>query len=262
MTPARTVHVEHCMGTVFSIDVRDPGQWQPAIAEVVEWLHSVDAVFSTYRADSDVSRLRRGELRLGDAHPSVADVLDLCAQAQADTHGYFTALPDGRIDPTGLVKGWAACEASRLLRRRGSANHAVNGGGDVQLAGEAEPGRPWTVGIVDPRERTRVLTTVAGRDFAVASSGVGERGLHVLDPFTGVPATGAVGTTVVGPSLTFADAYATAALVMGPDAVRWIDAERPGYAVLVVDADGTEVRSRRWPRVDLPPSLTPARSRR
>jgi thiamine biosynthesis lipoprotein len=249
-TAARTVHVEHCMGTVFSIDVRDAGEWSDAIADVVAWLHHVDAVFSTYRPDSDVSRLRRGELRVPDADPSVAAVLELCAQVQAQTHGYFTALPDGRIDPTGLVKGWAVEEASRLLRRHGSANHAVNGGGDVQLAGEVEPGRPWTVGITDPRNRTRVLTTVAGRDFAVASSGVGERGLHVLDPFTGAPARGTAGTTVVGPSLTFADAYATAALVMGPDAVRWIDTEVPEHAVLVVDADGSESRSRRWPAVD------------
>ncbi|MDQ1740464.1 MAG: FAD:protein transferase, partial [Pseudonocardiales bacterium] len=211
----RTVHVEHCMGTVFTIDIRDPGSWSKAIAEVVGWLHQVDAVFSTYRPASDISRIQRGELRVGDAHPDVARVLDLCAQVQAATGGAFSAMPQGRLDPTGLVKGWAVEQASLLLRERGAANHGVNGGGDLQLAGEAAPGWPWVIGISDPQDRARIATTVAGRDFAVATSGVAERGRHILDPFTARPAAVLAGATVVGPSLTLADAYATAAFVLG-----------------------------------------------
>jgi len=244
--PPRTRYVEHCMGTVFSVDVRDRGEWSAAIDDLVDWLHRVDEVFSPFKPGSDVSRLARGELRLADADPEVRTVLELCAEVSATTEGTFTALVDGRIDPTGLVKGWAVERASALLRRHGSANHAVNGGGDVQLAGEAAPGRPWTVGIVDPNDRTRVLTTVEGRDFAVASSGPAERGAHIRDPFTGRPAAGLAGTTVVGPSLTRADAYATAAFVMGRDAVRWI-AGVPEYAVLAVFPGGATVASRGWP---------------
>jgi len=244
--PPRTRYVEHCMGTVFSVDVRDRGEWSAAIDDLVDWLHRVDEVFSPFKPGSDVSRLARGELRLADADPEVRTVLELCAEVSATTEGNFTALVDGRIDPTGLVKGWAVERASALLRRHGSANHAVNGGGDVQLAGEAAPGRPWTVGIVDPNDRTRVLTTVEGRDFAVASSGPAERGAHIRDPFTGRPAAGLAGTTVVGPSLTRADAYATAAFVMGRDAVRWI-AGVPEYAVLAVFPGGATVASRGWP---------------
>ena len=244
--PARTRYVEHCMGTVFSVDVRDPGDWSAAIDDIVDWLHRVDGVFSPFKPASDISRLARGELRLADAEPEVRTVLDLCAEVTSETEGYFTALLSGRIDPTGLVKGWAVERASQLLRRHGSANHAVNGGGDVQLAGEAAPGRPWTVGIVDPNDRTRVLTTVDGRDFAVASSGVIERGAHIRDPFTGRPATGLAGASVVGPSLTRADAYATAAFVMGRDALRWAGSV-PGYAVLVVDPLGAVQASSGWP---------------
>jgi thiamine biosynthesis lipoprotein len=91
------------------------------------------------------------------------------------------------------------------------------------------------------------LTSVSGRDFAVASSGTAERGAHLVDPFTGRPATALAGATVVGPSLTYADAYATAAFVMGRDATRWIDGV-DGYAALVVDTDGRTATSRRWPR--------------
>jgi thiamine biosynthesis lipoprotein len=233
------------MGTVFSIDIRDAGEWGDAIDDVVGWLHRVDAVFSTYRPDSDISRMRRGELRLRDADPAVATVLGLCADAQAVTGGYFTAVLDGRIDPTGLVKGWAVERAGERLRRHGSAHHSVNGGGDVQVAGEAAPGCPWTVGIVDPHDRGRVLATVQGTDLAVATSGTAERGAHLVNPFTRRRATTLASATVTGPSLTRADAYATAAFVMGRAALAWIDSV-DGYAALLVGADGRVERSAGW----------------
>ena len=246
--PPRTVRVEHCMGTVFSIDIRDAGRWDDAIDEAVAWLHHVDAVFSTYRADSDIERISRGELRVADAHPDVATVLDLCAHVQTATDGYFSAMPAGRLDPTGLVKGWAIERASQLLRGRGSANHAVNGGGDMQLAGQARPGEPWRIGIADPRDASRVLTVVTGGDCAIATSGTGERGPHLIDPFTGRAATSLASASVVGASLTYADAYATAAFVMGLDALAWM-ATIDGYAVLLVTSDGSIHRSPGWPVV-------------
>jgi FAD:protein FMN transferase len=243
---ARTVHVEHCMGTVFSIDVRDPGDWTDAIADVVGWLHRVDRVFSTYRPGSDVSRLQRREIRLAEADPLVAEVLDRCADLEIATGGHFSARRNGRIDPTGLVKGWAVEAASRRLRVRGSANHAVNGGGDVQLAGEAEPGRGWTIGIADPHRPGRILATVRGHDLAVATSGTAERGAHVLDPFTGRPVTHLASATVTGPGPSTVDGYATAAFVLGRAALPWID-RIPGHAALLVDPDGRRHASAAWP---------------
>jgi FAD:protein FMN transferase len=239
----RVVHVEHCMGTVFSIDIRDAGQWRDAIAEIVAWLHRVDRLFSTYRPDSDISRLRDGELSVQDADPLVADVLDLCALVRTETDGYFTEFWRGEVDPTGLVKGWAIERASHLLRAAGSHNHAVNGGGDIQAAGEAAPGQPWRVGISDPLDRTRILTVVTGRDFAVATSGTAERGAHIIDPVTAAPAADLASMTVVGGELTRVDAYATAAFAMGAHGLPWIEG-RPGYeAIAVGRAGGTEVTS-------------------
>lgn len=241
----RTVHVEHCMGTAFTIDIRDSGRWGTALDEVVRWLHQVDTVFSTYKSDSEINRIGRGELRVADAHADVATVLGLCADVQLQTAGAFTAMPRGRLDPTGLVKGWAIERASGILRRHGSANHAVNGGGDMQLAGEGHPGEPWRVGIADPHDRDRLLTVVTGRDLAVATSGTAERGGHILDPFTGRPSTALASATVVGPSLSLADAYATAVFVMQQSGLRWI-ADLPGYRALVVAADGSRLASRTW----------------
>ncbi|HEX8093274.1 FAD:protein FMN transferase [Jatrophihabitans sp.] len=242
---SRTVRVEHCMGTAFTIDVRDPGGWSAAIADVVGWLHRVDAVFSTYQPASDINRIQRGELRVEDADPEVGLVLELCARVQVTTGGAFSAMPQGRLDPTGLVKGWAVERASLLLRAHGAVNHAINGGGDLQLSGEAAPGRPWVVGISDPADRSRIARTVAGRDFAVATSGVAERGQHILDPFTARPAAALASASVVGPSLTFADAYATAAFVLGRQALRWIE-DLDGYEALLIEAGGTVSASRGW----------------
>ena len=248
-TLPRTRHVEHCMGTVFTIDIRDPGDWRESIDEAVRWLHFVDATFSTYRVDSDISRIRRGELRVADAHPSVSDVLDLCVDAHRRTGGCFSPLVDGRIDPTGLVKGWAIERASELLREAGSTHHAVNGGGDIQLSGEAAPGQQWRVGITDPLDASRLVATVAGRDLAIATSGVAERGAHIVNPFTGRPAHGLSSVTVVGPSLTTADAYATAAFVMEGSALSWVES-LPGHEALVIAADGTRRSTSGWPGLD------------
>jgi thiamine biosynthesis lipoprotein len=229
------------MGTVFTIDIRDAGDWAGAVADVVDWLHFVDATFSTYREGSDISRMRRGALRLADADPHVREVLELCARAESMTGGCSTARPDGRLDPTGLVKGWSIDRASAMLSAAGAANHAVSGGGDMQLAGEAAPGQAWIVGIVDPFDRGRILTTVTGRDFAVATSGIAERGRHIVHPFTGRPAVGTASASVVGPSVTDADVFATALCVMGDAGPRWLDSVSGVEAFVVTE--GREIRT-------------------
>jgi thiamine biosynthesis lipoprotein len=112
------------------------------------------------------------------------------------------------------------------------------------VAEDTDP--PWHVGIADPRDPSRVLTVVTGRNLAVATSGTAERGSHIIDPFTGAPvAPGYLSATAVGPSLTRADAYATAAFVMGRHALQWANS-RPGYEVLLVDASGRTSASRGW----------------
>jgi thiamine biosynthesis lipoprotein len=239
----RTIHVEHCMGTVFSIDIRDAGNWSTAVAEVVEWLRQVDATFSTYQSNSAVSRLRRDEIALADCPRDVGQVLQACDIVTAETGGYFTAFPGGKLDPSGYVKGWAIERASEMLRRQGSHNHAVNGGGDTQCAGERAPGEPWRIGLVHPLIPGQLTAVVALRDGAVATSGITERGAHVINPMTGQPAIELASISVVGTSLTRVDAYATAGLAMGSKALQWIET-LDDYEGLVVSGTGRA----RWSR--------------
>jgi FAD:protein FMN transferase len=232
----RLKRAEPVMGTVVSFDV--DAAFGVAVEDAVRWLHWVDATFSTYRADSEVSRLDRGELTEGQCSPEVRDVLAACAALSARTGGYFSATAGGSLDPSGYVKGWAVEQAAAILTEAGSPSHCVNGGGDVRCVGASSRGGNWRIGIADPLNRRALALAVEGTDFAVATSGIAERGAHVLDPHTGLPSQGLLSVTVTGPDLAVADSYATAVFAMGyPRALGWSE---DGYAVFgITEHEGT-----------------------
>jgi len=243
-------HTEEVMGTVFSFDVRggEPASLPSALEEAIAELHRVDEVFSTYREQSQISRLSRGELRVGDCDPEVAEVLGLGAVAERLSGGWFSTRYEGRIDPTGIVKGWAVERAARHLVAAGASGVSVNGGGDVQMYGMPAPGRPWRCGVADPLRPgglAAVVSSAGSDELAVATSGTAERGTHIMDPRTGRPAiTDLVAVTVVGPRLTWADAWATAAFAMGSQqALTWLES-LPQVEALLITA-GDEVRCTR-----------------
>ena len=236
------------MGTVFSFDVRggEPGAVKSALEEAVTALHRVDEVFSTYRDDSQVSRLARGELTVDDCDPDVAEVLALGAEAERLREGWFSTRYEGRLDPTGIVKGWSVERAARRLADvPGVTGVSVNGGGDVQLLGVPGPQRPWRVGVSDPLRPGGLAAVIsaAGLDeLAVATSGTAERGAHIVDPRSGRSAVTDLGAvTVVAPTVTWADCWATAAFAMGSrQGLRWLES-LPGVEALLITA-GDEVR--------------------
>jgi thiamine biosynthesis lipoprotein len=183
-------------------------------------------------------------------------VISLCDQIGQTSNGYFdirSHRSDGRPDPTGLVKGWALERAAGILEAAGARNYCINGGGDIVAAGgvtdgdkehatgSAEP--TWRVGIRHPMIADRLATVLAVRDASVATSGTYERGQHIVDPLTGLAPQGLVSVTIVGPTLTLADAYATAAFAMGSSGMEWA-AGLTGFAACGVTAepDGSNAR--------------------
>ncbi len=240
------------MGTAISIATWTGDGDQGATAAAIELafgeLRSADERFSPFKPESQISRLRDGAIRLERCDPEVREVLALCEWLRRETGGYFDAYAAGpdRLDPCGVVKGWAAERASDLLFEAGVAAHYVNAGGDVRLRGQPGPGRLWRIGIADPHRPGELVATIRSSDLGIATSGVAERGGHVLDPRRGAPAVELASVTVVGPSLTLADAYATAAVAMGPIALEWLDG-LDGYEGLVVAADGGIRRTRGFP---------------
>jgi len=174
--------VEFVMGMPILVDVRDDPADETAIDALFDWLRLVDATFSTYKEDSEISRLNRGELALADAGRDVRDVLARCDELREETGGYFDArFADGIVDPSGLVKGWSVDRAAAILEQHGLHNYAINAGGDIRLRGGARPDPVWRVGIQHPGVREGVAAIVAGDDLAVATSGEYARGQHVLD---------------------------------------------------------------------------------
>jgi thiamine biosynthesis lipoprotein len=252
-SPPRRSRVEQVMGIPVSVLLRGPGARDDASSLAVDRMYAelrrLDALFSTYREQSEIRRLDRGELDLADCSPEVRDVLDLCAQATAQTDGLFDAyLPteDGavRLDPSGLVKSWAVEHAARFLPEDPGMDFCVNAGGDV-LA-RCAPGRtPWRVGIENPRDRSRILAVAEVSNGAVATSGTAARGLHLVDPRSGLRPDGLGSVTVRGPSLMVADVWATAGFVRGAEALSWL-ARQAGYAALVVDLGGTVTATDDW----------------
>jgi thiamine biosynthesis lipoprotein len=223
--------VAQIMGMPIVIDVRDEGSHDEEVERAFAWFRWVDATFSTYREDSEISRLDRGELALADADEAVRWVIGRCEILREETDGYFDAHASGRLDPSGLVKGWAVDRAAALLRAAGLEHFGVSAGGDMCLIGP-----DWRVGIGHPTERQKVAAVLQVGDVAVATSGACARGDHVLNPHTGRPAADVLSVTIVGPNLATADAYATAAFAMGARGPQWT-AHLPGYEAMTIMAD-------------------------
>jgi thiamine biosynthesis lipoprotein len=240
--------VEHVMGMPIVVDVRDPDVDDDALDRMFDWLRFVDATFSTYKEDSEVSRINRGELSIEDATPDVREVLERCEELRHETKGYFDAHPVSEqvLDPSGLVKGWSVDRAAAILDDAGLRNYALNAGGDLLVRGRALPDDCWRVGIQHPLERDQVAKVVIAGDLAVATSGAYARGEHVIDPHTRRPPEGVLSVTITGPVLATADAYATAAFAMGVEGPKWT-ARLRGYEAMTILADETVLSTPGFP---------------
>jgi thiamine biosynthesis lipoprotein len=195
-------------------------------------------MFSTYRADSYVSRLNRGALAIADCPPEVAEVLALGEQARIESGGAFDVRRNSRLDPSGVVKGWAVERAARKLARLPATDYCLGAGGDLTCRVSGPNAEPWRIGIEDPLAPDRLAAVVPIRNGAIATSGLHRRGHHITDARTGATPILLASVTVVHRSLTHADIDATAAFALGEDGLEWLQA-RPGRAGLVILSDGT-----------------------
>jgi thiamine biosynthesis lipoprotein len=227
---------EDVMGMPITVDVRDANASEGALDEVYADLVRIDRMFSPFLPGSEISRIRDGRLALEGADPRVRDVLELCRVFEGETEGYFSAWHDGKLDPSGLVKGWAIARAAAVLDARGHRDYFIDAGGDVMTRGHSAPGERWRVGIRHPVERDKVARVLLVTDLAVATSGTYEKGGHIYDPHTGAPATGLLSMTVVGPSILAADVYATASFAMGLAGLDFIE-RHAGYEAYAIDLE-------------------------
>jgi len=150
-----------------------------------------------------------------------------------------------RIDLGGIAKGWAVDRSIEILKKRGITHALVNAGGDTRVLGDKR-GRPWIVGIRDPRQRGGVVAVVPLVDTAFSTSGDYERFFiedgvryhHIINPKTGKAATGVRSVTVVASDATTTEGLTKSVFIKGPkDGLRLIES-LPGIEALVIDAEG------------------------
>jgi FAD:protein FMN transferase len=248
-TPARRAWVEQIMGMPISIHLRGASALTPAgeaaVAQAFKVFREMDQIFSGYRDDSDLMRLRREEVELEEVSPLVEEALAIGERAERETLGAFTTLlptPDGDLafDPTGLVKGWAVDRAGVCLLELPGTSSCINAGGDLlvvpsrDLPREGADAIAWRVGIENPRDRSQIASTVSLVQGAVATSGTAARGAHLYDPRTGEMVGRSGSVTVMGPTLLWADIWATALFVGDAAVAEAFDRSAPDYVSTVL----------------------------
>jgi thiamine biosynthesis lipoprotein len=211
----------------------------PPPADVVQCIRDrwedVEERFSLYRPESELSRIRRGELTLASASAEVRLAYAEALRWRELTDGDFTPhRPDGVLDLSGIVKAYAIRDAGELLDAAGLPSWLVEIGGDVLT--RAPDRSTWSAGIADPHDVTRLLTAVGLGEhwWAIATSGTVERGEHV---WRSRRLGHLVQVTVLGSDIVESDVLATAILAGGLPA---LDAatRRFDIDVLVVSSDG------------------------
>jgi thiamine biosynthesis lipoprotein len=234
------------MGMPISLALRgehvDDGRADAAWATALAGLREVDRVFSTYRSGSMISRLDRGDVELADCPAEVAEVLAIAEQARIESDGAFDVRRPGadgvvRLDPSGVVKGWAVQRAAAAFEALEDTDFCLSAGGDMVCRTRRADSPGWRIGIEDPREPGRIVAVVPVRNGAVATSGTAHRGEHIEDPRTGEAPATLASVTIIGDDLTWVDIEATAAFVLGNDAAAWL-AGRDRRTGLLVYADG------------------------
>ncbi len=213
------------------------GSLAAAADAVFDSFRRVDERFSPYKPASETCRIDRGELDPAAASEEMREVLRLAEQTRQRTDGWFDVWNHGRFDPSGLVKGWAIERAARILADDGFVSFCVEAGGDIEVRGANEEGRPWSIGIRNPFDPSTLIRRLALQNRGIATSGTYIRGKHIYNPHTGGPADEIASMTVVGENVYEADRFATAAFAMGPAGVEFM-AGVPGCDAYMVDKSG------------------------
>ena len=161
------------------------------------------------------------------------------------------ARPGVRIDLGGIAKGHAVDTCIDLLKKRGIAHALVTAGGDSRVLGDRR-GRPWMIGIRDPRRKDGMVAMLPLSDIAVSTSGDYERYFeadgvryhHIINPKTGHSASEVRSATIIAPNATTTDGLSKTAFVLGREkAIALIESLKDVDAV-IVDKNGRMFYSR------------------
>ncbi len=225
------------MGMPITIEVMDGNVRETDIEKIFDYFIRVDGKFSPFKPQSEISKINRREINPTDYSPGMKEIFSLAEQTKNQSRGYFDISHKGKIDPSGLVKGWAVYQASGLLKQTGFKNFYVEAGGDIQAYGQNKDGQSWRAGIRNPFKPKEIIKVVELNNAGLATSGTYERDQHIYNPFSDSLIIEIVSITVLGPNVYEADRFATAAFAMGKDGITFIE-QLDGLEGYVVDKDG------------------------
>ena len=235
------IHDFEVMGTVFrfTFDKSDQELALSLLPIAHQIVVEADNTFSTYKPESEVSRIRDEKLSLAQASFDVRQIFRDCNIWSVKTEGAFSAVdPSGKWDPSGLVKAWAAQSVMNLFEANGLSNCSLNAGGDVYLGptASAELNR---IGIAKPisiattgLEAGWLLDLSQTQFRAVATSGSAERGDHIWGKKSGL-----VQVSVVAEDLIAADVWATSLFAYGLDLMPVL--VESGHEAMLIFEDGS-----------------------
>jgi thiamine biosynthesis lipoprotein len=217
------------MGMPVTVIVAENQVSSADIEAVFDYFRQIDTIFSPFKAQSELERFNRGQIKQANLSSEMKEILKLAEQTKIETNGYFDIRTSrGQLDPSGLVKGWAIGHGTQLLQQKGYRNIYVEIAGDIQLCGRNERGELWRIGIRNPFKTSEIIQTINLTGQGIATSGSYLQGEHIYNPFGGQKPDGVVSLTVIGPNVYEADRFATAAFAMGIKGLELIES-LPGF---------------------------------
>lgn len=167
-------------------------------------------------------------------------------QLDAKTRSVAYSKPGVRIDLGGIAKGHAVDRCIDLLQKMGIRQALVTAGGDSRMIGERWAGRPWNIGVRDPRDEHKLVAVIPLENVAVSTSGDYERYFeedgvryhHIINPKSGDSARDMHSATIIGPDATTTDALSTSVFVLGVEQGLALINSLPAVDAILVDANG------------------------
>lgn len=197
-----------------------------AVSSIEALLDSTDRQLSPFRSDSDLADYSK----TGRTTADIRELHWLCQRVAEQTKGFFDPYWKGQWDPTGITKSWAIAKAGSILKNSGFRRWVINVGGDILARSDSEP---WKVGIEDARNPEKLLTIVDMKNGALATSGFYARGEHVKSLSKDL-----LSVSVLGESIIWADAYATALLAAGETQAKSLIPTLKDYSFLLLNTKG------------------------
>ena len=239
MNPTTIKQTRDLMGMTINVEIVDSSAKDTDLDIVFSYFERVEKRFSVFREDSEITLLNNKKISKDQLSDETKTVFALAEETKSLTNGYFNIVTsEGKYNPSGIVKGWAIYNASRLLFEKGFKDFYVEAGGDIQAYGLNALGKKWSVGIQNPFDLSQIVKVIYLKDKGVATSGTYRRGQHIYDPHnTGNPLSDIVSISIIGPNVYEADRFATAAFAMGGKGINFIE-DLDGFEAYMIDRNG------------------------